>query len=188
LDLRKYGTFPHSGFGLGIERTVAWICGRKHIREASPFPRLLNRLYPSPAHAGRSLVAGRRPFLAALAVVPQRVPRFERHLAESNAALAGELLEPFEAGRELRVGALHGVERMGTRESGEIDDGEEEVSELLLEGGRRLRLEGAPDLLDLFRDLFERPAPIRPVEADGADPLDRKSTRLNSSHVKISYA
>ncbi|HLU24903.1 MAG TPA: asparagine--tRNA ligase [Longimicrobiales bacterium] len=46
LDLRKYGTFPHSGFGLGIERTVAWICGRKHIREASPFPRLLNRLYP----------------------------------------------------------------------------------------------------------------------------------------------
>src|SRR5690606_36354607 len=66
---------------------------------------------------------------------------------------------------------LHGVERMGTRESGEIDDGEEEVSELLLEGGRRLRLEGAPDLLDLFRDLFERTAPIRPVEADGADPL-----------------
>ncbi|MBI2973768.1 MAG: asparagine--tRNA ligase [Armatimonadetes bacterium] len=46
LDLRRYGSVPHSGFGLGIERTVAWICGIEHIREAIPFPRLLNRLYP----------------------------------------------------------------------------------------------------------------------------------------------
>ena len=46
LDLRKYGTFPHSGFGLGIERTVAWISGLKHIRETIPFPRMLNRLRP----------------------------------------------------------------------------------------------------------------------------------------------
>src|SRR6478672_4154266 len=46
LDLRKYGTFVHSGFGLGLERTVAWICGLPHIREASPFPRLMNRLRP----------------------------------------------------------------------------------------------------------------------------------------------
>lgn len=46
LDLRKYGSFPHSGFGLGIERTVAWITGRHHIREMIPFPRLMNRLYP----------------------------------------------------------------------------------------------------------------------------------------------
>ena len=46
LDLRKYGTFVHSGFGLGLERTVAWICGRQHIRECVPFPRMLNRLYP----------------------------------------------------------------------------------------------------------------------------------------------
>jgi len=46
LDLRKYGSFPHSGFGLGIERTVAWICGIKHIRETIPFPRLLTRIYP----------------------------------------------------------------------------------------------------------------------------------------------
>ncbi|MFA5069960.1 MAG: asparagine--tRNA ligase [Patescibacteria group bacterium] len=46
LDLRQYGTFPHSGFGLGIERTVAWICGLKHIRETIPFPRMLNRLRP----------------------------------------------------------------------------------------------------------------------------------------------
>ncbi len=46
LDLRKYGTFPHSGFGLGIERTVAWITGRPHIREMIPFPRMLNRIYP----------------------------------------------------------------------------------------------------------------------------------------------
>ncbi len=46
LDLRKYGTFPHSGFGLGVERTVAWICGIKHIRETIPFPRLLYRIYP----------------------------------------------------------------------------------------------------------------------------------------------
>jgi asparaginyl-tRNA synthetase len=46
IDLRKYGSVPHSGFGLGVERTVGWICGIEHIREASPFPRLLNRLYP----------------------------------------------------------------------------------------------------------------------------------------------
>ena len=46
LDLRKFGTFPHSGFGLGVERTVAWITGRPHIRELVPFPRLINRLAP----------------------------------------------------------------------------------------------------------------------------------------------
>jgi len=46
LDLRRYGTFPHSGFGLGLERTVGWICGRHHIREMIPFPRLMNRLHP----------------------------------------------------------------------------------------------------------------------------------------------
>ncbi len=46
LDLRKYGTVPHSGFGLGIERIVAWICKLKHIRETIPFPRLLYRIYP----------------------------------------------------------------------------------------------------------------------------------------------
>ncbi len=46
LDLRKYGSVPHSGFGLGLERTVAWICGLEHVRETIPFPRLLNRLYP----------------------------------------------------------------------------------------------------------------------------------------------
>jgi len=46
LDLRKYGTVPHSGFGLGIERTVAWIAGIKHIREAIPFPRQIYRIYP----------------------------------------------------------------------------------------------------------------------------------------------
>jgi len=46
LDLRRYGSVPHSGFGLGIERTVAWIAGIEHIRETIPFPRLLNRLYP----------------------------------------------------------------------------------------------------------------------------------------------
>ena len=46
LDLRRFGTFPHSGFGLGVERTVAWITGRHHIRELIPFPRLMNRLYP----------------------------------------------------------------------------------------------------------------------------------------------
>jgi asparaginyl-tRNA synthetase len=46
LDLRRYGTFVHSGFGLGVERTVAWITGRPHIRELIPFPRLMNRLTP----------------------------------------------------------------------------------------------------------------------------------------------
>jgi len=46
LDLRRYGSVPHSGFGLGVERTVAWICGLDHIREAIPFPRLLHKMYP----------------------------------------------------------------------------------------------------------------------------------------------
>ncbi len=46
LELRKYGSFPHSGFGLGLERTVAYVTGRPHIREMIPFPRMLNRLYP----------------------------------------------------------------------------------------------------------------------------------------------
>ncbi|MBN1479929.1 asparagine--tRNA ligase [candidate division KSB1 bacterium] len=46
LDIRKYGSVPHAGFGLGIERTVAWICGRPHIRETIPFPRTMYRLNP----------------------------------------------------------------------------------------------------------------------------------------------
>ncbi|MCI0184261.1 MAG: asparagine--tRNA ligase [Acidibacillus sp.] len=46
MDLRKYGSVPHAGFGLGLERTVAWICGLEHVRETIPFPRLLYRLYP----------------------------------------------------------------------------------------------------------------------------------------------
>ncbi len=46
VDLRKYGSVPHSGFGLGLERTVAWICGLEHIRQTSPFPRTLNRMKP----------------------------------------------------------------------------------------------------------------------------------------------
>jgi asparaginyl-tRNA synthetase len=46
LDLRRYGSVPHGGFGMGIERVVAWICGLEHLREAIPFPRMLNRLTP----------------------------------------------------------------------------------------------------------------------------------------------
>ncbi|HLQ40112.1 MAG TPA: asparagine--tRNA ligase [Tetragenococcus sp.] len=46
LDLRKYGTVPHAGFGLGLERAVTWLAGIDHVREAIPFPRLLNRIYP----------------------------------------------------------------------------------------------------------------------------------------------
>jgi asparaginyl-tRNA synthetase len=46
LDLRKYGSIPHSGFGLGLERTVAWICGLDHLREAAAFPRLIHRIKP----------------------------------------------------------------------------------------------------------------------------------------------
>ncbi len=46
LDLRKYGSVPHSGFGLGVERTVAWICGIEHIRETIPYPRTIKRVYP----------------------------------------------------------------------------------------------------------------------------------------------
>jgi len=46
LDIRRYGSFPHAGFGLGIERTVSWLCGLGHVRETIPFPRMLNRLAP----------------------------------------------------------------------------------------------------------------------------------------------
>jgi asparaginyl-tRNA synthetase len=46
LDLRKYGSVPHSGFGLGTERLIAWICGLSHVRECIPYPRLMGRLHP----------------------------------------------------------------------------------------------------------------------------------------------
>lgn len=46
LDLRKYGSVPHSGFGIGLERVVAWMCGLKHVRETIPFPRIINRMRP----------------------------------------------------------------------------------------------------------------------------------------------
>jgi asparaginyl-tRNA synthetase len=46
LDLRRYGSVPHAGFGMGLERTVAWICGTEHIREVIPFPRMIYRVYP----------------------------------------------------------------------------------------------------------------------------------------------
>jgi asparaginyl-tRNA synthetase len=46
LDLRRYGSVPHSGFGMGIERMVAWVCSLEHVRETIPFARTLNRIYP----------------------------------------------------------------------------------------------------------------------------------------------
>lgn len=46
LDVRRYGTFPHAGFGMGLERVVAWICGIHHLREAIPYPRTMKRIYP----------------------------------------------------------------------------------------------------------------------------------------------
>jgi asparaginyl-tRNA synthetase len=46
LDVRRYGTFPHSGFGMGLERFVAWVCGIHHLREAIPYPRTMKRIYP----------------------------------------------------------------------------------------------------------------------------------------------
>ena len=46
LDLRRYGTVPHGGFGMGIERVVSWICKLDHVRETIPYPRMLYRLYP----------------------------------------------------------------------------------------------------------------------------------------------
>jgi asparaginyl-tRNA synthetase len=46
LDLRRYGSVPHSGFGLGVERTVSWICKLDHVRETIPFPRLMSRITP----------------------------------------------------------------------------------------------------------------------------------------------
>ena len=45
LDLRKYGSVPHGGFGLGVERTVAWITGERHIRQCIPFPRMMDKVY-----------------------------------------------------------------------------------------------------------------------------------------------
>jgi asparaginyl-tRNA synthetase len=46
LDLRRYGSVPHAGFGMGLERVVAWICGTEHVREVIPFPRMIYRVYP----------------------------------------------------------------------------------------------------------------------------------------------
>ncbi len=46
IDLRRYGRFPHAGFGMGIERVVTWICGLEHLRETIAFPRMLYRIYP----------------------------------------------------------------------------------------------------------------------------------------------
>jgi len=46
VDLRRFGSVPHSGFGIGIERTVSWMCGLQHIREAIPFARMLEKIYP----------------------------------------------------------------------------------------------------------------------------------------------
>jgi asparaginyl-tRNA synthetase len=46
LDLRRYGSVPHGGFGLGLERTLAWLCGVEHLRECIPFPRMLYKIYP----------------------------------------------------------------------------------------------------------------------------------------------
>ena len=46
LDLRRYGSVPHGGFGLGLERTLAWLCGTEHLRECIPFPRMLYKIYP----------------------------------------------------------------------------------------------------------------------------------------------
>ncbi len=46
LDLRRYGSVPHGGFGLGVERTVCWICNLKHIREAIPYARMMGKFYP----------------------------------------------------------------------------------------------------------------------------------------------
>ena len=67
LDLRRYGTVPHGGFGMGIERVVAWICGLEHVRETIPYPRMLYRLYPmtqplrTPKLAERDASFSRRP-------------------------------------------------------------------------------------------------------------------------------
>ncbi len=46
LDLRKYGSVPHSGFGVGLERLITWMSGTRHIRETIPFPRMIYRIYP----------------------------------------------------------------------------------------------------------------------------------------------
>ena len=50
LDLRRYGSVPHAGFGMGIERMVTWLCGLHHVRESIPFPRMLERVTPVMGH------------------------------------------------------------------------------------------------------------------------------------------
>ena len=70
LDVRKYGAFPHSGFGMGIERFVAWMCGVKHLRETIPYPRMLYQDLPVSSSAGRPDEPPRRlRIYAALAVL-----------------------------------------------------------------------------------------------------------------------
>ena len=98
LDLRRYGTFVHSGFGLGIERTVAWICGIQHIREAIAFPRQIHRLHPegplphpdAPCPSPRPTV---HPALPACGI-------------QIDPALGAEGLEGFEAVPELAIGPV----------------------------------------------------------------------------------
>ncbi len=58
LDLRRYGTVPHGGFGMGVERVVTWICGLEHVRETIPYPRMLYRLYPAVGPVRAPAVSG----------------------------------------------------------------------------------------------------------------------------------
>src|SRR5262249_36960748 len=85
-DLRRYGTVPHSGFGIGVERTLAWLAGLEHVRESAAFARMLYRLTPGAAGRGAAAPArkpGRRArnarFFATRAPVPTVPPPFFHH-------------------------------------------------------------------------------------------------------------
>src|SRR5690606_28222984 len=115
----------------------------------------------------RALLA-RPALLAALRFFPEAVELLERCLTKRDAPLSGEALEGLEATGEFLVRVVQRVERVSAGETCEVDDGEEEVAELLLECGRGLGLERLADLFELFGDLFESAPCVRPVEADGA--------------------
>jgi hypothetical protein len=191
LDLRRYGTFVHSGFGLGIERTVAWICGIQHIREAIAFPRQIHRLYPelpsSRAQRGicsasieyrtsRSLaalgmtLARIRPPLDALDFVPQRVQHFQPRRIQIDPSLRAQCLDRLEAVPELAVGTVQRRPGVNSGLARQVDHGEEEIPDLIGEPLRR-GLELPLHLRRLLAHFLQRAGDVGPVEPHRSGPL-----------------
>ena len=140
LDLRKYGTFVHCGFGLGVERTVAWICGIPHIREVDRVPAADSPALP----VGRSVASVPSRFH----LVPQPVQPLQPRRVQVDAALGGKALHCPEPVAELPVGAIQRNARCHARLASQIHDGEEQVPDLVdqfvTRGGRWPMLEVRP--------------------------------------------